>query len=166
MNRKYYYWGGGVVGVVLAILLAVLLWPSGQKQDVAKGGAVNPPPAATQPTPTAEQREIADLKRKLAELQKPAAPTPTPAPQQAAPAPTAQAETPACTVAGSVYVAAVGGCVLHVTDVKEISKVSPDVANDPNCKGKPAGHKYDKRVIGPDGAPGIAHQVCGKRPTA
>ena len=64
-----------------------------------------------------------------------------------------------CTVPGSIYVAQVGGCVRHVTNVAEIRRVSPDKANDPKCEGKEPGFRYDFQL--PDG--GIAHQVCGVR---
>ena len=66
---------------------------------------------------------------------------------------------PTCTIAGTVYVAAVGGCVKHVTNVTEVRQASPDIANDSRCKGKPPGFRYDVAVAGG----GIAHRVCGKR---
>lgn len=69
-----------------------------------------------------------------------------------------------CSVPGSVYIDAVGGCVLHVTDRAEIARaIPPETADDPNCKGKPVGFKYDKPVTGPRGEKGIAHMVCGAR---
>ncbi|MDO8514729.1 MAG: hypothetical protein Q7S50_04245 [bacterium] len=69
-----------------------------------------------------------------------------------------------CLVLDSVYVDQIDACVRRETNVAELQKVSPDLNNDPNCKGKPPGHRYDKAVIGPDGAKGIAHVVCGTRP--
>ena len=85
---------------------------------------------------------------------------PAPAPAKAP----ALAE-PTCPLPNTKYIAAVGGCVEHVTSVAEINKATPaDTANDPNCKGKPVGHKYDTFVTGPDGRRGVAHHVCGVRP--
>ena len=78
-----------------------------------------------------------------------------------------------CTVPGSVYVKAADGCVLKVRDPAEMAKAKsedgsayvPDVADDPACAGKDDGFKYDVKVKGPSGEPGIAHKVCGTRPS-
>ncbi len=70
-----------------------------------------------------------------------------------------------CTVAGSIWIEQLDACVLRVTDVAEINKVTPaDTANDPMCEGKPVGWKYDTHVVGPNGMKGVAHHVCGVRP--
>jgi hypothetical protein len=80
-----------------------------------------------------------------------------------------------CTVPNTIYIAEIGGCVKHVTDVNEMKKaiddrtgkhLQTDVADDPMCAGKPPGYRYDTSVTGPDGAPGVAHHVCGTRPNA
>ena len=80
-----------------------------------------------------------------------------------APAPAAIAPieaTPACTIPGSVYVEAVGGCVQHVTARADIEPVSPTVKNAKTCAGHPIGYKFDTEVVGPDGRHGIAHHEC------
>lgn len=79
-------------------------------------------------------------------------------------APTAQAGRH-CTVPGTVYVAQVDACILHVTDPATVQREVPDMADDPNCRGKPPGFRYDKLVPPQHGYPaGVAHMVCGVRP--
>lgn len=69
-----------------------------------------------------------------------------------------------CEIPGSVFVAEVGSCILHVTDPAEIAKATPPVTrNDSRCAGKPSGFRYDTPVVGPHGMRGIAHHVCGTR---
>ncbi len=69
-----------------------------------------------------------------------------------------------CIEPNTVYVAAVDGCVKHVTDAADLKANGlPDIKVDPKCKGKPPGFKYDKPTVRNDGAPGVAHQVCGHR---
>lgn len=88
--------------------------------------------------------------------------SPPPAPPPVATVP--EPAKPACPE-GTKFIAEAGVCIAHVTDRAEIAKaLPPDLSDDPNCVGKPAGYRYDKPVTGPDGAKGVAHIVCGTRP--
>ncbi|MBI2004840.1 hypothetical protein HYS79_01605 [Patescibacteria group bacterium] len=69
-----------------------------------------------------------------------------------------------CKIPGSVFVREIGACVLHISDPVAVQKIMPDRADDPNCRGKPAGYRYDIQIPPRNGMPaGIAHQVCGVR---
>lgn len=90
--------------------------------------------------------------------QSPAALTPpmdAPSPEQSA---------PVCDVPGSTFVKEIGRCIYTMTNPVEVQKYSADVQNDPKCKGKPAGFRYDEQVQNERGDVGIAHRVCGSRP--
>jgi|SRR3989344_801303 len=140
---------------VLIVLLGALLLFTFLDYVIKSGTAPAPVVLAPAPTPAAVAPTPAP--------QQPAA-SAAPAPQAAVPAPT-QSATGNCTVPGTVWIPQVGGCVKHVTNIAEIQKVVPDTDNDPQCRGKPPGHTYDKSVVGPDGASGVAHIVCGRRPS-
>ena len=69
-----------------------------------------------------------------------------------------------CKIPGSVYVDQLGACILRITDPVAVQKILPDREDDPNCRGKPVGFRYDIRIPPRNGMPaGIAHQVCGVR---